>query len=69
MTTLDGNPASKLVYLAKFSDKELKYTELVSIKDDMRYSVLFATDVNAYDHYAPISQKMIDSIKLTTPMY
>jgi hypothetical protein len=71
MTTLDGNPAAKLVYLQK-SDadpkKEAKFIELLSIKDSTRYSVTFRADVNEFNHYEPTFQKMINSINITEPI-
>jgi hypothetical protein len=71
MTTLDGNPAAKLVYLQN-SDaepkKEAKYIELLSIKDSTRYSVAFRADVNEFNHYEPTFQKMINSINITEPI-
>jgi hypothetical protein len=71
MTTLDGNPAAKLVYLQK-SDaepkKEANYIELLSIKDRMSYSVVFRADVNEFNHYEPTFQKMINSINITEPV-
>ena len=71
MTTLDGNPAAKLVYLQK-SDaepkKEAKFIELLSIKDRTRYSVTFRADVNEFNHYEPTFQKMINSINVTEPI-
>jgi hypothetical protein len=68
MTTLDGNPAYKLVYLEKRGvgtepEKEIKYTELFS-HANVRYDVLFGADTNTYNHYEPTFQKMVDSIKL-----
>lgn len=47
MTTIDGNPAYKIVYLVKPDvepepDRWFKFMELVSIKNDMRYSFSFA---------------------------
>ena len=71
MTTLDGNPAAKLVYLQK-SDadpkKEARFIELLSIKDRTRYSVTFRADVNEFNHYEPTFQKMINSINITEPI-
>jgi hypothetical protein len=71
MTTLDGNPTAKLVYLQK-SDaepkKEAKFIELISIKDSTRYSVTFRADVNEFNHYEPTFQKMINSINITEPI-
>jgi len=43
MTTLDGNPASKLIYLEKpgaKSENEGKYAMLAAFKDNMRYTVI-----------------------------
>jgi hypothetical protein len=43
MTTLDGNPVAKLVYLQKSEaepKKEARYIELLSIKDSTSYSVV-----------------------------
>ena len=71
MTTLDGNPAAKLVYLQK-SDaepkEEAKYIELLSIKDSTSYSVVFRANVNEFNHYEPTFQKMINSINITEPI-
>jgi hypothetical protein len=71
MTTLDGNPAAKLVYLQKSDPepkKEAKVIELLSIKDGTRYSVTFRADVNEFNHYEPTFQKMINSINITEPI-
>ena len=68
MITLDENIASKLVYVMKSSawpGAVMKNTMLVSIKDDMEYTITFGADVNTYNHYAPIFLKMVDSIKLS----
>lgn len=62
--------ASILVYLVKLGvgaepEKEMNSTEVVSIKDDIIYSISFAADANAYNRYEPIFRKMTDSIKLS----
>jgi hypothetical protein len=67
MTTLDGNPASKIVYLLKpdaESEIEEKYTELISFKDNVQHRIIFEADEDEYNNYAPTFQKMIDSIKI-----
>jgi hypothetical protein len=67
MTTLDGNPASKIVYLLKpdaESEIEEKYTELISFKNNVRHRIISVADVDEYNNYAPTFQKMIDSIKI-----
>jgi hypothetical protein len=76
MTTLDGDIASKLVYVEKTDPKvEMNFTELFSIRVNSSnynpyvtyytgYGIIFFTNVNAYNHYEPTFQKMIDSIKL-----
>jgi hypothetical protein len=71
MTTIDGNRASKLVYLEKAlePEKESKFTEMVFVRGNWRYFVILSAYVEAYDHYEPTFQKMIDSIKITDPMY
>jgi hypothetical protein len=71
MTTIDGNRASKLVYLERAlqPEKESKYTELVSVKGDWKYYVILTAYVEAYDRYESTFQKMIDSIKITNSMY
>jgi hypothetical protein len=65
MTTIDGNLASKFVYLQTPSNKESKLTELAFVKDKTMYTVTFGADTDTYSSYAPTFQKMIDSIKIT----
>jgi hypothetical protein len=57
MTAIDGNRASKLVYLEKAlqPQKESNYTELVSVKGDWKYYVILTAYVEAYDRYEPTS--------------
>jgi PsbP-like protein len=72
MTAIDGNPASKLVFVLKSgagSEKEMKHTILSTLKDDMRYTVTSTVGADEYDNYVPTFQKMFDSIKLTDLMY
>jgi hypothetical protein len=72
MTTIDGNPASELVYLEKSAvepEKDLILIELVSVKDKWRYFIVISAFVEEYGRYEPALQKMIDSIKITDPMY
>jgi hypothetical protein len=64
MTTIDGKPASKLVFLATLTDNELKYMSLVTIKNNRRYDFDFAADVEQYNSYAPTFQKMVNSVKI-----
>jgi hypothetical protein len=71
MTTVDGNPAYRMVYLAKPDidpepDRWFKFLNLVSIKGEMRYSFLFAIYPASFDKLLPTIEKTIDSIKITT---
>jgi hypothetical protein len=70
-TTIDGNPAHKLIFLAKPDlhpepDRWFKFMDLVCIEGDRRYFFLFAALPASYDKLLPTVEKMIDSIKLTT---
>ena len=67
MTTLDGNPAYKLDYLTKPESELQRITEVVSVKDGMKYEI--SSVVDEYNHYTPTFQKMINSINITTSMY
>jgi hypothetical protein len=52
MTTIDGNLASKLVYLEKSAvepEKVLKLMELVSVKGDWKYTDILSAYVEEYD--------------------
>ena len=69
MTTLDGNPAYKLDYLTKPESELQRITEVVSVKDGMKYEIIFSSVVDEYNHYTPTFQKMINSINITTSMY
>jgi hypothetical protein len=71
MTTLDGNPATKIVYLVDSEtppEEVLKRVELVSIKDGTRYHFVFGTDANRFNSFEPTFRKMIDSIRMTEPI-
>ena len=62
-----------MVCLAKLGyspepEKEVKYTELVPIKDSISYSVYYNANANEYNRYLPTIQKMIDSIRITTAL-
>jgi hypothetical protein len=69
---VDGNPAYELVYLEKSTEepeKELKYMELVTLKNNWRYGILLSAYVEDYSRHLPTFQKMIDSVNITEPMY
>lgn len=61
MTTIDGNPASKLVSLRteniEGQDITLRFIQLDTIKNDTRYSFMVAISPASYDEMLPIVQK------------
>jgi YVTN family beta-propeller protein len=63
-TTLDGNPARKIIFTYNDGTREIKAMEVVTIKGDKEYDVFYQALPIRYDYYLPIIQKMIDSYKL-----
>ncbi len=63
-TTLDNNPAHKIVYTAKQNQINLQYMQVWTIKDNKTYILTYgATQVN-YDKYQAIVQDMVSSFKI-----
>jgi hypothetical protein len=72
MTTIDGNPAYKLVYLAKPDidqeqpDRTYRSMDLATLKNNIRYYFMVLVDQGLYDRLLPAIHKIVDSIKITT---
>src|SRR5205823_9533128 len=62
-TTLAGFPAHKIVYTAVLpsSGLELKFMQILTIKDSKSFVITFGTLPTNYSRYLPTIQKMIDS--------
>jgi hypothetical protein len=71
-TTLAGFPAYKIVYtgIIPSSGLELKFMQILTIKDSKNFVITFGTLPTDFSTYVPTIQKMIDSfafIPVTTP--
>ena len=68
-TTLDGNPAKRLTYVAAFPTKDnvvlnLKFVQILTLKDKKSYAVTCTFKENSFDKYVTSCNNMVDSIKI-----
>jgi hypothetical protein len=61
--TLSNEPAKKIIVYQEEYDK--KISQIVSLHDNKRYSILYRMDPASFDNYIPTIEKMIQSIKFT----
>jgi hypothetical protein len=70
-TSLDGNPAHKIVSTLKFNyaqipaEVEQKMMNVIALKDQKAYSLLYFGFGDSYITYLETAQKMIDSFEIT----
>ena len=64
-TNLTNNaiPAYKLV--ASLSQEGIDFMQILAIKEDKVYSVLYSSEKTRYSTYLPIIEKMINSLEVT----
>lgn len=58
-TTLDGNPAYKVVYTGKYLNYELKWMQVWTIKNNKAYILTYAAAVEGYTKYLDKINQMI----------
>lgn len=67
-TTLDGNPAHKLVYTGEMEQQDvrylLKWLQVYTIKGDKLYLITYTSKEDSYSDYLDNVQKMIDSFQI-----
>jgi hypothetical protein len=64
-TNLTNNaiPAYKLV--ASITQEGLDFMQILAIKEDKVYSILYSSEKTKYSTYLPIIEEMIDSLEVT----
>jgi hypothetical protein len=64
-TNLTNNaiPAYKLV--ASITQEGLDFMQILAIKEDKVYSILYSSEKTKYSTYLPIIEEMIDSFEVT----
>ena len=63
-TTLDGNPAHKIVYTAKAGGANLKVMQAWTIKDDISYVLTYTAEEAAFPDYVGVMQKTMDTFEI-----
>jgi hypothetical protein len=61
--TLSNEPAKKIIVYQEEYDN--KISQIVSLHDNKRYSILYRMDSASFDNYIPTIEKMIQSLKFT----
>jgi hypothetical protein len=66
--TIAGNTsAHKVVYTEKISGSLSKIMEVYAVEGNKGYILTYLAYADIYDKYLPIAQKIVDSLKVTTP--
>jgi hypothetical protein len=60
-TTLDGNPAHKVLGMFKQEGMDINVIDEWAIKNDQLYRITFYSEKGSYSSYLPTVQKMIES--------
>jgi hypothetical protein len=63
-TTLAGNPAQRIEYTATQDQADLKFIQIVTIKDSKEYIITFGAAKGQFQNDVPAVQKMIDSFQM-----
>lgn len=63
-TTLAGNPAQRIEYTARQDQVDLKFIQIVTIKDGKEYIITFGAAKGQFQNDVPAVQKMIDSFQI-----
>jgi hypothetical protein len=63
-TTLAGNPAQRIEYTAIQDQIDLKFIQIVTIKDGKEYIITFGTPKGQFPNDMPAVQKMINSFQI-----
>jgi hypothetical protein len=63
-TTLAGNPAQRIEYTARQDQIDLKFIQIVTIKDGKEYIITFGAPKGQFPNDVPAVQKMIDSFQI-----
>jgi hypothetical protein len=63
-TTLAGNPAQRIEYTARQDQVDLKFIQIVTIKDSKEYIITFGAAKGQFQNDVPAVQKMIDSFQM-----
>jgi hypothetical protein len=63
-TTLAGNPAQRIEYTARQDQVDLKFIQIVTIKDGKEYIITFGAPKGLFQNDVPAVQKMIDSFQI-----
>lgn len=67
-TTIDGNPAWKIESMTSFlGERQMYNVDILTMKDGHLYTLAFNTEPLEVPETLPIGQKMIDSVRITTP--
>jgi eukaryotic-like serine/threonine-protein kinase len=65
---LAGNIGKKIVYRTKSpNEDQIKTIEVLTIKDDKSYIIIYAAASLKYDSYLPIIEKMIETLEISNP--
>jgi len=64
-TTLDGNSARKLVYSGKQGIYDIKYMQILTIKDNKAYVITYTAEINKYTYFLGRIQEMVNSFEIT----
>jgi len=63
-TTLDGNPAHKVVYTGKQGQYNLKWMQVWVVKENKAYIISYTAEVNKYPDFLGTIQQMINSFEI-----
>jgi hypothetical protein len=62
---IQGSPASKIVFSAKIRQFDIQGMDIITIKGNKEYGMVYTADKNQYGSNLPIIQRMVDSFVIT----
>lgn len=63
-TSLDGNPAHKVIYTGGQDQFDLKWMQIWTIVDDTAYILSYTAEANQFDNYFRIFNEMMNSFEV-----